>query len=205
MKTDVLGTASFEYGRINYPLQYTSPAPNQGNLPTKVGNADTGTYDAATGTIQITVTRSSLDDDNNIGIGKTLNTIEGRSYLGRNDALPVNQNISSDYTGDGTYTIAGNDACQLPPSAPTNLAATSPSKGVINLTWTDNSNNETGFAVERSTSIDGGFTEIAQVGANGSGYTDGTAARKTTYYYRVRAVRGTAKSGYSNIAAARTK
>ena len=205
MKTDVLGTASFEYGRINYPLQYTSPAPNQGNLPTKVGNADTGTYDAATGTIQITVTRSSLDDDNNIGIGKTLNTIEGRSYLGRNDALPVNQNISSDYTGDGTYTIAGNDACQLPPSAPTNLAATSPSKGVINLTWTDNSNNETGFAVERSTSIDGGFTEIAQVGANGSGYTDGTAARKTTYYYRVRAMRGTAKSGYSNIAAARTK
>ena len=30
-------------------------------------------------------------------------------------------------------------------------------------------------------------------------------ARKTTYYYRVRAVRATAKSGYSNIAAARTK
>ena len=43
MKTDVLGTASFEYGRINYPLQYTSPAPNQGNLPTRLGNADAGT------------------------------------------------------------------------------------------------------------------------------------------------------------------
>jgi len=205
MKTDVLGSPSFEYGRINYALQYTSPAPNQGNLPTKLGNVDAGTYDTSTGTIQITVTRNLLDDDGNIGIGKTLNTIEGRAFLGRNDGLPINQNVSSDYTGDGTYTIAGNDACQLPPSAPTNLVATSPSKGVINLTWTDNSSNETGFSIERSPSIDIGFAEIAQVGANANSYTDRTVARKTTYYYRVRAVRGTAKSGYSNIAAGRTK
>ena len=205
MRTDLMGTLSYEYGRVNYPLQYTSPAPNQGNLPTKLGNADAGSYDAAKGIIQITVTRSALDDDANIGIGKTLNTIEGRTYLGRNDSLPINQNISSDYTGDGSYTIAGNDACQLPPAAPTNLLASSPSKGVINLTWTDNSSNETGFVIERSTSMDSGFVQIAAAGTNSTSYSDRTVARKTTYYYRVRAVRGTATSGYSNIAAARTK
>src|SRR5205085_8436250 len=91
---------SFEYGRINYPLQQTNPQPNQGNLPTKLGNADAGTYDASKGTIQITVTRSLLDDDSNIGLGRTLNTIEGRSFLGRNDMLPINQNTTSDYTGE---------------------------------------------------------------------------------------------------------
>jgi hypothetical protein len=205
MRTDLMGTPSFEYGRINYPLQYTAPQPNQGNLPTKLGTPDAAAYDATKGTIQITVTRSLLDDDANIGVGKTLNTIEGRSYLGRNDMLPTNQNASSDYTGDGTYTIAGNDACQLAPNAPTNLTAASPSKGVINLTWVDNSNNETGFSIERSTSIDTGFAEIATVGANATTYTDRSVTRRVTYYYRVRAVRGTARSGYSNVAAARTK
>lgn len=205
MRTDLLGSPTFEYGRINYPLQYTSPAPNQGNLPTKLGSADAGTYDAVNGTIQITVTRTLLDDDTNIGLGLMLNTIEGRTYLGRNDMGPINQNASSDYTGDGTYTIAGNNACQLPLAAPTNLTATSPSKGVITLNWVDNSNNETGFSVERSTSLSTGFVEIAQVGANTNSYTDRTVARKTTYYYRVRAVRGTTRSGYSNVAAGRTK
>jgi hypothetical protein len=119
--------------------------------------------------------------------------------------LPINQNATSDYTGDGTYMIAGNDACQLAPTAPTNLTAASPSKGVITLNWVDNSNNETSFSIERSTSIDTGFAEIATVGANTTTYSDRTVTRKTTYYYRVRAVRGTAKSGYSNITAGRTK
>ncbi|HKP45140.1 MAG TPA: fibronectin type III domain-containing protein [Pyrinomonadaceae bacterium] len=205
MKTPLTGAPTFEYGRINLPLVYTAPQPNQGNLPTKLGNADSGSYDAVTGTIKITVTRGSLDDANNIGIGKTLTTIEARSFLGRNDSLPINQNTTSDYTADGLYVIAGNDACNLPPAAPTNLVASSPSKGVINLTWADKSNDETSFSVERSTTIDSGFAEIATVGANTPLYTDRTVARKTTYYYRVRAIRGTAKSGYSNTAAARTK
>jgi hypothetical protein len=75
---------------------------------------------------------------------------------------------------------------------------------VINVNWADNSNDETSFIVERSTTIDSGFVEIATVSANTASYTD-RVARKTTYYYRVRAVRGTARSGFSNTAAARTK
>jgi len=205
MKTPLSGAPVFEYGRINLPLVYTAPQPNQGNLPTKLGNADAGVYDAATGTIRITITRSLLDDASNIGIGKTLTTIEGRSFLGRNDALPINQNTTSDYTADGIYVIAGNDACNLPPSAPTNLTASSPSKGIINLSWVDTSNDETSFSIERSTTIDSGFAEIATVGANTPIYSDRSVARKTTYYYRVRAVRGAARSTYSNTAAARTK
>jgi hypothetical protein len=207
MRTDLSGTPSFEYGRISYPLIFTAPAPNQGNLPTRRGAADAGVYDAATGTVRITVSRAALDDESNIGIGKTLTGIEARSFLGRNDSLPINQNTSSDYTASGKYQVAGNNACQPPPpSAPTNLTAASPAKGVIQLNWTDNSD-ETSFSVERSTTIDAGFAEIAAVGQNATTYTDriSTRGKSITYFYRVRAVRGTAKSGYSNTAAARSK
>jgi hypothetical protein len=206
MRTDVSGTASFEYGRISYPLIFTAPAANQGNIPTKLGAPDAAAYDAATGTVRITVTRTSLDDDSNIGAGKTLTSIEARSFLGRNDSLPINQNTSSDYTATGKYLVAGNDTCQPPPpAAPTGLKAT-PVKDAVQLNWADNSD-ETSFSVERSTLIDTGFTEIATVGQNTITYTDRISSRgkSVTYFYRVRAVRGTAKSGYSNTAAGRAK
>jgi hypothetical protein len=206
MRTDISGTPSFEYGRISYPLVYTAPAANQGNLPTKLGAADAGVYDAATGTVRITVTRASLDDDSNIGAGKTLTSIEARSFLGRNDSLPINQNTSSDYTATGKYLVAGNDTCQPPPpAAPTGLKAT-PVKDAVQLNWVDNSD-ETSFSIERSTLLDTGFTEIATVGQNTIAYTDRISSRgkPVTYFYRVRAVRGTAKSGYSNTAAGRAK
>ncbi|HEX8161611.1 MAG TPA: fibronectin type III domain-containing protein [Pyrinomonadaceae bacterium] len=206
MRTDVAGTPTFEYGRVSYPLVYTAPAANQGNLPTKLGAADAGAYDAATGTVRITVSRAALDDEANIGSGKTLTGIEARSFLGRNDALPINQNTSSDYTATGKYVVAGNDACQPPPpAAPTNLKAAS-AKDAVQLSWTDNSD-EGSFSVERSTLIDTGFTEIATVGQNATAYTDRISSRgkPVTYFYRVRAVRGAAKSGYSNTAGARAK
>jgi hypothetical protein len=206
MRTDLAGTPSFEYGRISYPLSPTAPAPNQGNLPTKRGVPDAAAYDAANGIVRITVSRAALDDESNIGLGKTLTSIEARSFLGRNDNLPINQNTSSDYTATGKYVVAGNDACQPPPpAAPTNLKATAAKDAVV-LGWTDNSD-ETSFAVERSTLLDTGFTQIATVGQNVTAYTDRISSRgkPVTYFYRVRAVRGTARSGYSNTAAGRAK
>lgn len=216
MKTDLSGTPSFEFGRINYPLAYTAPETNQGNIPTKVGNADPGSYDPltgihvtgynpTTGTVQITVTRSLLDDDSNVGIGKTFTGIEGRSFLGRNDSLPINQNLTSDFTATGNYVVVGNNSCLQPPAAPTNLTASSPAKGVIALNWTDNSANEDGFLVERSTTIDGSYTQIASVGRNTTSYSNSPVTRRVTYFYRVRAFNGGGQSGYSNIAGARTK
>jgi hypothetical protein len=74
----------------------------------------------------------------------------------------------------------------------------------INLSWTDNSNNETGFKVERS--IDGStFTQIATVGANVTRYANTELPSLTRFYYRVRAYNAGGNSAYSNIASAKTQ
>ena len=68
----------------------------------------------------------------------------------------------------------------------------------LTVTWTDNSNNEDGFKIERELSQTGTFAQIATVGANVSSYTDPGLATETTYCYRVRAFNGTGDSAYSN-------
>jgi len=88
------------------------------------------------------------------------------------------------------------------PAAPTNLAATATSSSAINLTWTDNADNEQGFRVERSAD-NASFTEITTLGASVTSYTDTSLAASTTYYYRVRAFNTAGNSAYSTRRAPR--
>ncbi len=69
----------------------------------------------------------------------------------------------------------------------------------LHLTWEDNSSNEEGFLIERSTGASEAFTQIAIVGANVTSYMDFGLAPGTMYCYRVRAFTSTARSEYSNI------
>ncbi len=91
------------------------------------------------------------------------------------------------------------------PAAPTNLAATVISKSQINLAWTDNSSNETGFRIERCKgSTCTNFTLVASVGANVTSYSNTKLNANTTYRYRVYAYNAGGNSGYSDIATATT-
>lgn len=88
-----------------------------------------------------------------------------------------------------------------PPTAPSGLAATPVPPTRINLSWTDNSDNEDGFKIERSP--DGAtWTQIDTVGANVTTYSNTGLTCDQTYYYRVRAYNTQGDSGYSNTASA---
>lgn len=90
-----------------------------------------------------------------------------------------------------------------PPAAPSNLAASAASSSQIDLTWSDNSNNETLFNIQRST--DGSsFSFHASVTANVNSYSDTGLGANTPYWYQVNAENLDGGSAFSNVATATT-
>lgn len=69
----------------------------------------------------------------------------------------------------------------------------------INLTWDDNSNNESSFIIERGTD-NSSFTQLATVDTNINYYTDTNFTLGQTYYYRVKASNEFGDSSYTNTA-----
>ncbi len=84
-------------------------------------------------------------------------------------------------------------------AAPTSLSATA-SEAQIELSWTDNSDNEDGFVVERSNADTLNFSEVGTANANDTSFVDATVAEGTSYVYRVKANNAFANrsSGYSD-------
>ena len=70
------------------------------------------------------------------------------------------------------------------PIAPTNLTGTIVSDTQVNLTWTDNSTNETGFKIERMSGT-GTYSVIGTVNADALTFSDIGLAKNTDYVYRV--------------------
>jgi hypothetical protein len=91
-----------------------------------------------------------------------------------------------------------------PPQAPSGLSASPVPLTTIDLVWTDNSNDETLFRIERKEGAGGSYVEVATAPANSGSYTDSGLGYNTTYYYRVLACHGTGCSAPSNEANATT-
>ena len=56
---------------------------------------------------------------------------------------------SSEHEGPNSTQVSATPTAVVAPAAPSNLAATVTDGNQANLTWTDNSSNETGFRIER--------------------------------------------------------
>jgi fibronectin type 3 domain-containing protein len=89
-------------------------------------------------------------------------------------------------------------------NSPSNLTASTQSTSRINLSWTDNATNETGYRVERSTDGTTWTVLTSSLPAGSTSYSDTTTAAGTTYSYRVQAFNASVTSDYSNSASTTT-
>ncbi len=182
-----------------------------GAAPTNVGSIDlTGTgidlhsgdpinvgmtYDGTTLVVTETdaITHKSASQSHTIDIPITVGG--GTAYVGftaGTGGLTATQDILN-WTYSPTATTI--------PAAPTNLTATAASGTQVNLTWTNNATNQTGFHIDRAT--DSAFTQnlvTQSVGASATSFVDGGLTAGATYYYRVRATNAAGDSANSNTA-----
>ncbi|HKP31425.1 MAG TPA: LamG-like jellyroll fold domain-containing protein [Chitinophagaceae bacterium] len=92
-------------------------------------------------------------------------------------------------SGSGSGTI---------PTMPNGLRANATGYNKIQLNWTDRSNNETGFEIVRSTSINGTYQNIFTAAADATSYLDSGLNANTIYFYKIRAIGTAGESGFSS-------
>src|SRR5205823_831824 len=86
---------------------------------------------------------------------------------------------TSDTDGIRSFTVAS------PPAALSNLKATAVSATEIGLSWQANSDDETGFKIQRKTGANGSYGIPRAVLKGTTSYQDAGLDASTTYYYQV--------------------
>jgi predicted esterase len=120
-------------------------------------------------------------------------------------SLGVTKATAAQYAYLNDLIIQGFDSTKLKILGPSNLHTNAITRNSVALAWTDNSWNETGFEVWRATDASGGtYAKLATLAAGSTSYKDSSLTANTTYYYTVRAMKGTLPSTYSNPVAATT-
>jgi hypothetical protein len=106
---------------------------------------------------------------------------------------------NSGFTNIASYPA---NAPLVAPAAPSNVAATATSQGNnarVTLTWTDTSNNEAGFAIQRATDPNFTFNVVTStVGAGVATFTTGNVARGAGFYFRVQSFNSANPSAWVN-------
>ena len=106
--------------------------------------------------------------------------------------------LPPDYNGSSAFYVTLLDKVVSTPIAPSNLRSASAYDGV-NLSWQDNSSDETGFVIKRKSTIDGAYQELAEVKENVVSFRDTDVASDTTYWYRVGARNASGDSLYGKV------
>jgi len=144
-----------------------------------------------------------------------------KAYYQMSDGLGTTLTDDSENTWNGTLLDGGlgvtgeggpphwvtSDAFVVPeiPTAPTNLAAAAASAFQIDLSWTDNSSNESDFEIQRCSGAGcSDFGLLTFVPADTGAYSDTSAKPGTQYCYQVSAINAGGSSAFTNVACATT-
>ena len=209
-------------GNVEATLAVGQPAASASGSPVAIGSALTSTgvaagfFDGAVDEVRIwnvARTQAQILASINSEITGAATGLAGRWGLNEDQGTVAGSTagtpLSGTLTGSAWAWAAGspfNAVPPGPPADPTGLTATTVSPSRINLSWTDNAGNESGYEVERSTTGSGGpFTLLIALPANSASYSNTGLDPSTEYCYRVRAVNGIGPSGYSAVACATTQ
>lgn len=159
-------------------------------------------------TINGTVTKSPADAfyKKNSSVTLTATPSAGYTFTGWQGDVPAgSENVNPlTITVDSDMNLTAQFGASVPPAAPSGLTASAASYSQINLTWTDNANNEANMVVARSTTAGGPYTDIATLAANVTSYANTGLTPSTTYYYVVRTRNAGGTSANSSEANATT-
>ena len=204
-KIVLAGYSNTRYAGWNFALaRFTST----GSLDTTFGSG--GIVTTSIGTDSDRAYAVALQPDGKIVMtGYSYNDINGQviplvryTSAGTLDAtFGVNGIVTFDFGGewdsgnalaiqpDGKIIVAGDGLARYDPGyalpPPSNLTATTAGPTQIDLSWDDNSSNESGFNVERSPAGDNTWTGIFTTTAETTTYSDTTVFCGTPYDYRV--------------------
>jgi hypothetical protein len=169
-------------------LSWTDNAVNEDGFKIERKNGAGGSY-AEIGTTTANVV--SFDD---------LNRTPGIVYYYRVRAY--NNIGNSAYSNETSASVSG--SATSVPNAPSNLRITSITGTRINLQWTDNSDNENSFRVEKLKPGGGFWTSVVTLPANTVTYSVQNLTPNTQYTFRVLATNFQGDSGPSNSVTATT-
>lgn len=200
-------------GTIGSTIQVSSTIRNFGDTP--VGAFRVGYYFSTDATIttadtysgsfcNITSLAAGAETSCNPAVSIPGSLAAGSYYVGAlaDDQFQIAESFESN---NGRASASTTNVVPPPPTAPTTLSLTIVSGSQINLSWTDNSTNETGFRIERCSGAScSSFAEIATTGANATSYSNTGLTPGTSYTYRVRAYNTGGTSAYTNVSSATT-
>lgn len=118
--------------------------------------------------------------------------------------LQLNATDTALQTNDTVIITVTSNAIPAAIPAPSDLSATAIATNEIYISWTDNSTNETGFAIERSLSSGSGYAVIETAPTDATNYTDTGLSAGETYYYRMYATNSTDISATTVVVSATT-
>ncbi|RAW01342.1 fibronectin type III domain-containing protein [Pseudochryseolinea flava] len=175
------GTSVLTFKNLNPALQYRFAIYGAGP---SVGTASSTQY-LITGATPTTLTQSNANNTTTV-------TTSGYIFPASNGTITIAVSRPSGVTTGNVYINALVMSAQYPapepPLAPSGLTLSAPTYNTVNVSWTDNSFNETSFQIFRSTTVNGTYSNVGTVPAEQTTFVDTPVQGRTTYYYKVRAV-----------------